>query len=346
MPPNSNPKRAADAVLGIEERFVVAHFGGERDVRNDGLDQLEGEPRLVALVVAHQHAHVALDVRRTPGAHGGIDAHLVDHARVGLLIRARRQFHAVQHGIVLETDGAEQTHLAAVEKVIRQEVGLAQDPALLILAEVDVLEAGESTGLERSNAVDQTEIELAFLQAGRIQELALGLHGMRAIGAEGREELAVGRGRDAAVIIAALAERRTDIDAHIGEPLLLARASSSTFLAAAIGDVRLSLGDNSLRLRFGERLGLARHLVFERVLLVAQVRHFRLEAIVLALQILQRGQDVIQLVQALEDLGAALFLLFRQVLDGRQRRKHIADAARADELARAIGHGPAPRGDS
>ena len=54
----------------------------------------------------------------------------------------------------------------------------------------DVLEAGEQARLQVIPTVDQTDIELAFLIARIADVLALRLHGVRAIAAERREELA------------------------------------------------------------------------------------------------------------------------------------------------------------
>ena len=62
----------------------------------------------------------------------------------------------------------------------------------------------------------------------------------------------------------------------------------------------------------GQRLRQRGHLVSQRIVLVAQIVDFALQLVVLALQVLQRGQDVVQLVQPLENLRAAFFLLLQR----------------------------------
>jgi hypothetical protein len=65
-----------------------------------------------------------------------------------------------------------------------------------------------------------------------------------------------------------------------------------------------------LRLRGSQRLGHGIELVFQRILLVAQIAHFASQLVVLPLQSLQLGQDLVQLIEPLEDLIAAFCLFF------------------------------------
>ena len=113
--------------------------------------------------VAVEVCQVALEVSVAPHADQAVHAVLIDHARIGLQIGAGRQGDAVEHGVVLEPLRAEGADAAAVEEVVDQERGLTQAAAVLELVEVQVFEAGESAGLQVAPAVDQTEIELAFV---------------------------------------------------------------------------------------------------------------------------------------------------------------------------------------
>src|SRR5579863_579310 len=112
--------------------------------------------------------------------------------RIGLQERARRQYYAVEYGIVLKAFGGEDTDPAAAEDVISQESSLSQAAAMLILAELQVLEAGECARLEGTDTVDDTDIELPFTRlTGIVDKLTLRLHRLHAGAAEGREERAV-----------------------------------------------------------------------------------------------------------------------------------------------------------
>src|SRR5207248_1635624 len=121
----------------------------------------------------------------------GVDAGLVDDAGVGLHERLRSELHPVQHREVLEALRREQADAAAAEQPIDHEGRLTQAASLLIIFEVDVLEAAERACLQVAPAVDQTYIELAFLATRVVHVLALRLHGSRAIATERREETAM-----------------------------------------------------------------------------------------------------------------------------------------------------------
>ena len=93
-----------------------------------------------------------------------------------------------------------------------------------------------------------------------------------------------------------------------------------------------------LRLGSGERLGQPVHLIFEGVLLIAQVGQLALHSGVLALQVLQLRQDVIQLIQFLENLIAALFLVLRHRVELIQDRfDDVVDSAVLDHLPGSVG---------
>jgi hypothetical protein len=91
-------------------------------------------------------------------------------------------------------------------------------------------------------------------------------------------------------------------------------------------------------LLLAQRLGQAVDLIAEGVFLVPQVGHLGLEAVVLALQGVQRGHNVIQFVEALENLRAAIGLLREGILDGGNLRQNLADLPVADHIALSIAH--------
>ena len=131
-----------------------------------GLHQFEAAARtVVAFVVAAQIADVAFHVGIAPDADQRVHAGLVDHARVGLHERLRPELHLFNTAIILEALGAEQADAAAAENVIDQECRLAEAAARLVVLEVEVLETAEGAGLHVAPAIDQTDIELAFLPA-------------------------------------------------------------------------------------------------------------------------------------------------------------------------------------
>ena len=140
----------------------------------------------------------------------------------------------------------------------------------------------------------------------------------------------MGRYRHVAVIGTAIAERRSNIDADIRKAVI---AGLLRFFDL-VDDFRLGLGDHRLRLRFGDRLRHTVHLILETIQLIALIGQFALQAIVLALQALQRRHDVVEFVETLENLRAAIGILFRQILDRFKRiRNDVADAARANQFA-------------
>src|SRR5579872_1445225 len=117
---------------------------------------------------------VAREIGIPPDADEGAAAELIDHARVGLQIRAGGQHYTVEHGVVLEALGHEGADPAAAEDVIHEEGRLAESPAVLELFEVQVLEAAEGAGLEVAEAINQADIELPFLRrAGVVHVLTL-----------------------------------------------------------------------------------------------------------------------------------------------------------------------------
>ena len=134
--------------------------------------------------LALEVSDVAFHVGVAPHTHHGVDAFRIHDAGEGLEVGSRRERDAAQNRVVLEAAGSEHADAAAAEQVIRQERSLRQRAAVLILAEVEVLEAAERAGLQVAPAVDQTDIELALLPAGIIHVLALGLHRVRAVSAE------------------------------------------------------------------------------------------------------------------------------------------------------------------
>ena len=180
--------------------------------------------------------------------------------------------------------------------------------------------------------MDQTEIELALgAEAGVIKELALRLHGRSAGAAEGREELAASV--DAGVAALGFAEVGSDVDGYVGELLV---ASGSLVEGAHGGIIGLLAGDIG-GLLVGERLDPV-DLIAEGALLRAQVGDLGLHAVVLALQVVQRGQDVIELVEALQNLRAAIPALHDGFLQAGERRQNLADAAVADHFTLPVAH--------
>src|SRR5262249_28576509 len=133
---------------------------------------------------------VALDIRVAPSPKQEVHALLVDHARKGLQERAWSQRHTVQHAVVLEPARDERTNPAALKEVVDQEGRLSEGSALLVLAEIQPLEAGKSAGLYTAPAVYETDVELSFFAAWVIHEFALGLDSALAVPAKRREELA------------------------------------------------------------------------------------------------------------------------------------------------------------
>ena len=277
-----------------------------------------------------QVADVAFEIGIAPDADESVHAVLIDDARVGLGKRLRPELHVVEHREVLEALGAEQTDAPARENVIEQEGRLAQSAGGLHILEVEVFETAESAGLYVAPAVDQTEIELAFLAARVVTVLALRLHGAGAIAAEGREE------RSASVEIeiagASGADGGSDVHAHDRKFLV----AFLTFVHRADGfGVR-----DLLRLRGAERLRQSVHLIFQRILLVAQIAYFAAQLIVLTLQVLQLGENVVQLVEPLENLRAAFFLLLGHVVQlVSYGLDDIADTAFLDYAAARIAEG-------
>src|SRR5579871_507423 len=132
-----------------------------------------------------QVCQITFDVCVTPGAEQEVHALLVDDASIGLQERTRRQSHAVQHCVVLESASDERADAATVEDVIQQECGLTQRTALLVLSQVEPLDARERACLHIAPALHETEVELTFLAAGIVHVFALGLYGLGAISTEG-----------------------------------------------------------------------------------------------------------------------------------------------------------------
>src|SRR3982751_1417956 len=149
-----------------------------------------------------------------------VDTLLVDHAREVLEERPGGESDAVQDRVVLKPASHERANPAAAEDVIQHEGGLSESATLLIVAHLEVLEAGESAGLHVAPAVDETDIELAFLAPGVVHEFALRLDGALAVAAERGE---VPRGAiEGEVAGAGGAEGRSDVQAHHGELLVAA----------------------------------------------------------------------------------------------------------------------------
>ena len=88
-------------------------------------------------------------------------------------------------------------------------------------------------------------------------------------------------------------------------------------------------------------LGRPAHLVLQRILLIAQIADFAAQLIVLTLQVLQLGENVVQLVEPLENLRAAFFLFLRAGQQTVQLIRRcvddVVDAAFLDHLAAAVG---------
>src|SRR5205807_3061239 len=103
----------------------------------------------------------------------------------------RPELHPVQHRIVLESFGCEQTDAAAAKQPVDHEGCLPQAAALLVILEVEVFEAAERAGLQVLPAIDQTDIKLALLPARVVHVLALRLNRACAVAAERREEASV-----------------------------------------------------------------------------------------------------------------------------------------------------------
>src|ERR1019366_3168549 len=248
----------------------------------------------------------------------------------GLEERLRPQLYLVEDREVLEALGGKQADAPAAENVIEQESRLAQTAAGLVVLEVEVLETAESAGLHVAPAVDQTEIELAFLAARVVTVLALRLHGVRAIAAERREERSASVEIDAAGASGAVSG--TDVGAHNRELLVALLPFVHRADGFGVRDI--------LRLRGSQRLGQVVDLIFQRILLVAQIADFAAQFVVLTLKVDQLGQDLVQFVEPLENLRAAVFLLLghavQLVIDGLD---NLADAAFLNQAAGAVGDG-------
>ena len=87
-----------------------------------------------------------------------------------------------------------------------------------------------------------------------------------------------------------------------------------------------------------ERLRQVGDLFSKSVVLVAKIRELAAEFIVFTLQTLDRGQNIVELIQPLQDLRATVLLLFQHVLDTVQGFQNVADAALLNHIAGAVGH--------
>ena len=106
------------------------------------------------LDLAPQITDVAIEKRIAPNAEFPVHAVLVDFLRISLELDARRQELGIQHRLVVEALRAEYADAAIAEDPIQHEGCLAKRAAALISLEGEVLEAGESAGLEVIPAVD------------------------------------------------------------------------------------------------------------------------------------------------------------------------------------------------
>src|SRR5258708_1743093 len=111
-----------------------------------------------------QLADVAFHISIAPYADESVLAGLFDDARVGLRKLLLPELNIVYHREVVEAIGAEQADAPARENVIEQEGRLAQCDAGMKFLEVEEFETTKSAGLDVAPAVDQTDIELAFLE--------------------------------------------------------------------------------------------------------------------------------------------------------------------------------------
>ncbi len=271
-----------------------------------------------------------MHVRVAPDTDEPVHAVLVHDLGDGLRERLRPQLHGVEHRDVLEALRAVHAKAPASEDVIQQERCLAQSAGGLEALKVQVFETAESAALQVAPAIDYTEIELAFLAPRVVTVLALGLHGARTVAAERREE----RGASVEIEIAGAsgAYRGSDIYAHNRKLLVPPLRFVHRACGFGVRDI--------LRLRRGQRFRQTVHLVFQGILLVAQVTHFAAQLIVFPLQVLQLGQNIVQLVELLKNLIAAFLLFLQQVVQFVcDCRNDIADAAFLNHPAGAVGEG-------
>src|ERR1039457_1467938 len=115
-------------------------------------------------------AEVALNPGVAPGTHLRVEAELVHGGRVGFDECRQPQRRFGERAGILEAFRSVETDPAAAEEVIEQESALPHAAAIFILAEPDVLEAGEQARLQVIPTVDQFDIGLVnrwdHLQAG------------------------------------------------------------------------------------------------------------------------------------------------------------------------------------
>src|ERR1017187_260143 len=163
-------------------------------------------------------AEGALNPGVAPGTHLRVEAELVHGARVGFEEWRQAQRRFGERAGILEAFRSVETDPAAAEEVIEQESALPHAAAIFILAEPDVLEAGEQARLQVIPTVDQTDVELAFLTAGIAHVLGFRLHTVRAVAAKWREELA--SALDSDVARRPVAHRRTNVEAQQRELLV------------------------------------------------------------------------------------------------------------------------------
>ena len=292
--------RETSPVASGDESLVQSAGESDGDMVADRVNIANASTGGVAVEPAELGCEIALEPGIPPCAYRCRDAQLIHNAQVGLFDSVLAQEAAVQEGAVQEPLGPEQAHPPLGKEVVEGAGRLSESPAVVEFRKLYVFEAREDSRLHRSEPVDDPQIELALVPAEAVQEVALRLDGMTS--SERQEHLALGAHGQVAVW-------RDGTRRQVVARVLVGglRGLLADHLAHA------SLGEG---LRRGGRLGLQDPVgLLELVNVVFKGLVFIHEFPVLALELLQRRQDLIELLHLLENLNATSLLRVQMFAD-------------------------------